>query len=90
LIAQEKEEDPVMAQINGTVAEIETAQDHPRNTQSSLTGFWVVRREFTCRGARHMGVIHLDSVIRGAHLLDVYTSFYVNKYIDHHAFELVF
>ena len=56
-----------------------------------------------------MGIIHLDSIVRGAHLLpkfpsdapvyweinymnvlDVYTLFYVNKFIDHHAFEIAF
>ncbi|KAF9784559.1 hypothetical protein BJ322DRAFT_1006935 [Thelephora terrestris] len=50
-----------------------------------------------------MAIIHLDSIVRGAHLLprfpsnsrvyreinytqtlDVFQSFYVNKYIDHH------
>ena len=73
------------------------------------TGLWVVEPESTRRGARHMGVIHLDTIICGAHLLpkfpsdapvyreinytnvlDVYTSFYVNKYIDHHTFEIAF
>lgn len=73
------------------------------------TGLWVVKPESTRRGARHMSVIHVDSIIRGAHLLpvfpsdapvyreinythvlDVYASFYVNKYIDHHAFEVAF
>jgi len=56
-----------------------------------------------------MGVIHLDSIIRGAHLLprfpsdapvyrevnytnvlDLYESFYVNKFIDYHAFKIAF
>ena len=73
------------------------------------TGMWVVHPESTPRGTRHMGVIHLDSIVRGAHLLpkfpsdapvyreinymnalDVYASFYVNKLIDHHAFEIAF
>jgi hypothetical protein len=73
------------------------------------TGLWIVRPEFVRRGARHMSIVHLDSVVRGAHLLprfpsdaplyreinymnvlDVYRAFYVNKYIDHHAFELAF
>jgi len=74
------------------------------------TGLWVVEPEFT-RGLpyRAMSVIHLDSIIRGAHLLpkfpsntrlyreinytqtlDIYRSFYVNKYIDNHAFEIAF
>ena len=73
------------------------------------TGLWVVQPESTCRRAPHMSVIHLNSIVHGAHLLplfpsdapvyqevnymnvlDVYTSFYVNKYIDHHAFEIAF
>lgn len=73
------------------------------------TGQWVVRPESTHRGMRHMGVIHIDSIVRGAHLLprfpsdtpvyreinymnvlDVYTSFFVNRFIDHHAFEIAF
>lgn len=75
----------------------------------ATTGFWVVQPETTRRGTHHASVIHLDSIVRGAHLLprfpsdapvyreinytnvlDVYTSFYVNKFIDHHAFEIAF
>jgi len=71
------------------------------------TGLWVVQPESIRQGMRHMSVIHLDSIVRGAHLLpkflsdapvyreinymnvlDVYKFFYVNKYIDHHAFEI--
>ncbi|KAF9778110.1 hypothetical protein BJ322DRAFT_1014885 [Thelephora terrestris] len=85
---------------------------HWYSTSSELdasTGMWVVHPESTHWGTRHMGVIHLDSIVRGAHLLpkfpsdapvyreinymnvlDVYTSFYVNKLIDHHAFEIAF
>ena len=56
-----------------------------------------------------MGIIHIDSIVHGAHLLprfpsdvlvyweinymnvlDVYTSFYVNKFIDHHTFKISF
>jgi len=84
-----------------------TAVDtEPDNT----TGLWVVEPEYT-HGLpyRSMGVIHLDSIVRGAHLLprfpsnvrvqreinymqtlDVFRSFYVNKYVDHHAFEIAF
>ena len=73
------------------------------------TGLWVVRPESTHQGMRHMGVIHVDSIVCGAHLLprfpsdvpvyreinymnslDVYTSFYVNKFIDNHAFKIAF
>ena len=73
------------------------------------TGLWVVQPESTRQRMRHMGVIHLDTIIRGAHLLprfpsdvpvyreinymnvlDLFTSFYVNKFIDHHAFEIAF
>ena len=56
-----------------------------------------------------MSVVHVDSMVRAAHLLpvfkgdatvpreinfshtlDVFTAFYVNKYIYYHAFETVF
>ena len=79
------------------------------NEPDPSTGLWVVQPESTRRGMRHMGVIHVDSIIRGAHLLprfpsdapvyreinymnvlDLYTSFYVNKFVDHHAFEIAF
>lgn len=81
------------------------------NEPDSSTGLWVVEPEYTQgqHPRRNMGVIHLDSIIHGAHLLprfpsntrvyreinytqtlDVYRSFYVNKYIDHHAFEIAF
>ena len=65
--------------------------------------------ESTRRGTRHMSVIHINSIVRGAHLLprfpsdapvyreinymnilDLYTSFYVNKFIDHHVFKIAF
>ena len=73
------------------------------------TGLWVVQPESTRQRVRHMGVIHLDTIVRGAHLLprfpsdvpvyreinymnalDLFASFYVNKFIDHHAFEIAF
>ena len=79
------------------------------NEPDADTGLWVVQPESTRRGTRHVSVIHIDSIVRGAHLLpvfpsdapvyreinymnalDVYTSFYVNKYIDYHAFETAF
>jgi len=79
------------------------------NEPNTGTGLWVVKPESTRRGARHMGVVHLDSIVRGAHLLprfpldapvyweinymnilDLYDSFYVNKFIDHHTFEIAF
>jgi len=74
------------------------------------TGLWVVKPEFAhSLPYWSMSIIHLDSIIRGAHLLpkfpsntrlhreinytqtlDIYRSFYVNKYIDNHTFELAF
>ena len=72
-------------------------------------GMWVVEPEFDGNGYRLMSVVHVDSVVHGAHLLPVFTAdvaiprninfsqtldifeaFYVNKYIDYHAFETVF
>lgn len=71
------------------------------------TGMWLVQPELTPRNTRHASVIHLDTVLRGVHLLpyfgdqfvpvelhysrtlDNFRYFYVNKYIDYHAFETV-
>lgn len=72
-----------------------------------LTGMWIVRPDCT-RGSRDKSVVHLDSFLRGAHLipvydklrlplnfkhsysLDAFKAYYVNKYIDHHAYEIAF
>ena len=71
------------------------------------TGMWVVVPDYDNRGYRNMSVIHVDSIVRGAHLLpifdksklpstlnythslDYFCGFYMNKYIDPHAFELL-
>ena len=72
------------------------------------TGMWVVEPEFADDGRHHTSVIHLDTIVRAAHLLpvfgegfvtknlsftdtlDKFPKFYVNKYADHHAFEIAF
>ncbi|OBZ65379.1 hypothetical protein A0H81_14520 [Grifola frondosa] len=71
------------------------------------TGMYIVRPE-SKRGAPVLSVLHLDSIVRAAHLigvygkqavprdvtahnaLDAYKRFYVNRYVDHHAFETIF
>jgi hypothetical protein len=68
---------------------------------------WMVKPQFD-RGVPVTSVIHLDSVMRGAHLigvygrdfipsqlkfsdsLDAFAAFYVNKYSDYHAHEVIF
>ena len=72
------------------------------------TGMWVVEPDSHPDGSAFTAVIHLDSILRAAHLipvfgqdaiptdiplaysLDVFNSYYANKYIDHHAFEIAF
>lgn len=72
------------------------------------TGMWMVEADLNAEGKPFMSVIHLDTIVRAAHLigvygnvflprgisahnsLDVFRTFYVNKYIDHHAFEIAF
>ena len=72
------------------------------------TGMWIVQPDDVIYGAPTAAVIHLDTVLRAAHLLpvfgkdsvskwlkheqtlDTFTSFYVNKYADHHAFAVAF
>ena len=72
-----------------------------------VTGMWIVKPEYTANNRHHSSIIHLDTVLRGIHLLPVhkkrvvarthsysrsldhYRRFYVNKYIDYHAFETI-
>jgi hypothetical protein len=72
-------------------------------------GMWIVEPDLDADKYRVMSVVHVDSIVRAAHLLpifrgdiaipreinfsntlDIFSTFYVNKYIDYHAFETVF
>jgi hypothetical protein len=83
----------------------ETVGDNP----DDKVGMWVVKPEYTANRQRRVAaVIHLDSVVRGIHLIPVYKGlqisrkhsysmtlntfrqFYINKYIDYHAFETIY
>jgi len=77
------------------------------NGPDPITGMWVVKPQYTANNRHSSSIIHLDSVLRGIHLLpihkkrtvmktqsysrslDNYRKFYVNKYIDYHAFETI-
>jgi hypothetical protein len=73
-----------------------------------VTGLWVVELDYI-DGDPHLGIIHIDSIYRAAHLLpvfrtnqyisqslmmhdslDTFKRFYVNKFVDYHAFEIEF
>jgi hypothetical protein len=75
------------------------------NSPDDHTGMWVVQPD---DDGCPPSIIHLDSIVRAAHLLpvfgpdpvsttlsftdtlDTFTRFYVNKFVDHHTFEIVF
>ena len=80
-------------------------------TPDELTGMWMVSPEINeDDGEPSLSAIHINSILRAAHLipyfgdgyvadiqdidasqsLDNFTSYYVNRYIDHHAYEIVF
>lgn len=72
------------------------------------TGMWVVQPDLDADGSPSVAIIHLDTIVRAAHLigvygedfvpseitfdisLDVFHSYFVNKFIDHHAFEIAY
>ena len=74
----------------------------------SDTGMWIVKPELEDNGAQVTSIIHVDSIVRGAHLIGVYgelflprdfshfdtltafRAYYVNKFIDYHAYEIAF
>lgn len=72
------------------------------NEADENTGMWIVKPD------PNLSVVHLDTILRAAHLigvygkqlmpkqlsfsqsLDIFRAYYVNKYIDHHSFEIAF
>ncbi|KAG1880017.1 hypothetical protein F4604DRAFT_1879912 [Suillus subluteus] len=57
------------------------------------TGMWVVQPAHNNNNTPHISVIHIDSIYRATHLIptyDIFHCFYVNKYADHHSFEITF
>ncbi|KAG1753664.1 uncharacterized protein EDB91DRAFT_1234097 [Suillus paluster] len=70
------------------------------------TGMWIVQPSFDTDNSPFVGIIHVDSIYRAAHLVPIYgtqfiprdlkhydsydafQAFYVNKFADHHAFEI--
>ncbi|KAF5382367.1 hypothetical protein D9757_009785 [Collybiopsis confluens] len=76
------------------------------------TGLWIVRPAFYDQAGQQqspcLAVVHLDSLVRGVHLipvfgsqpipselrfhqsLDLFKLFYINKYVDYHANEILF
>ncbi|KAG2133568.1 uncharacterized protein EDB93DRAFT_1242859 [Suillus bovinus] len=70
------------------------------------TGMWIVTPSFDTDHSFSVGIIHIDSIYRAAHLIPVYgaqiisrdikhhdsydafRAFYLNKFADHHAFEV--
>ena len=47
------------------------------------TGMWVVKPKADRHGERLMTVIHLDSILRGAHLIPVYGSSFIPPHFCH-------
>jgi hypothetical protein len=72
------------------------------------TGMWIVYPDREADGRPVLAVIHVDTILRAAHLLpvfgpkpvpadlhfsdtlDAFQTFYVNKYIDHHSYDIAF
>ena len=82
---------------------------HVGDSPNDNTGMWMVEPDTSDDDNEPItSIIHLDTIIRAAHLLPVFghdyvsqtlsftdtlnkfTRFYVNKYADHHAFEIAF
>ncbi|KAF8958618.1 hypothetical protein BDZ97DRAFT_1841060 [Flammula alnicola] len=47
------------------------------------TGMWMVERDWEEDGTQSMGVIHVDSIVRGAHLIPVYGDEFLPPYISY-------
>ncbi|EMD32852.1 hypothetical protein CERSUDRAFT_68528 [Gelatoporia subvermispora B] len=54
-----------------------------RETPDSQTGFWVVEPEYNENGDPNLAVLHLDTVLRGAHLMPYFGKTPVPRRVDH-------
>ncbi|KAG1839875.1 hypothetical protein F4604DRAFT_1885178 [Suillus subluteus] len=53
------------------------------------TGMWMVRPAYGANRAPLHSIVHVETIYCAAHLIPIYgTPYYVNKYVDHHAFEI--
>ncbi|KAF8880571.1 hypothetical protein CPB84DRAFT_1687555 [Gymnopilus junonius] len=48
------------------------------------TGLWRVKPDFTARGRRMCSVIHIDSILRAAHLIGVYGDKFIPSHLRYH------
>ncbi|KAF8193121.1 hypothetical protein K438DRAFT_1934856 [Mycena galopus ATCC 62051] len=48
-------------------------------------GMWMVEPDLDGRGQRVLDIIHLDSILRGAHLIPIYGNSYLPRHIKHTA-----
>ncbi|KAG1864362.1 hypothetical protein F4604DRAFT_1882080 [Suillus subluteus] len=80
--------------------------DKADNGPDEDTGMWIVKPSYDNGDSPLIGIIHVDSIYRAAHLIplygthaiqqdlkhydsyDAFCAFYVNKFADHHAFEI--
>ena len=53
------------------------------NSPCPYTGMWKVRRELDVNGRRKLKVIHLESILRGAHLVGIAGSSFIPYELDH-------
>lgn len=72
------------------------------------TGMWIVKADKDAHGAPNAAVVHLNTLVRAAHLigvygkdflpsgltpeqsLDLFDTYYVNKFIDHNSFAIAY
>jgi hypothetical protein len=48
-------------------------------------GMWMVKPDLNSRGQRVLDIIHLDSILHGAHLIPIYDDSYLPRHIKHTA-----
>jgi hypothetical protein len=79
---------------------------HVRDEPDEDTGLWVLKPDFDNDSKPDLAIIHVDTIIRAAHLIPVYDSqyirrsltmhdtldafkeFFVNTFVDYHAFQI--
>ncbi|KAI5985780.1 hypothetical protein EDD15DRAFT_2390119 [Pisolithus albus] len=58
--------------------------DHIADEPDKLTGMWMVRPSFMGNGSKNLSIIHLDSIVRSAHLLPIFGHEQVPRAVNFH------
>ncbi|KAI5987199.1 hypothetical protein EDD15DRAFT_2372610 [Pisolithus albus] len=76
-------DDTIFVSTDDTIFNVKHGDRSP-DEPDELTGMWMVRPSFMGNGSKNLSVIHLDSIVRSAHLLPIFGHEQVPRAVNFH------